>query len=508
MPDVLTVRKKNEVHITVSGDRGTEMELGEFFTFEVPGARYMPAYRNKMWDGKIRLYDSRRKTVYAGLLNQVKDFAAARGCELNYEVDEKYGHPDEKDSITPEELHSWTHGIPLHAAGKKITPRSYQLEGVYHAIKNRRCLLLSPTASGKSLMIYLMIRRFLQEREGKVLLIVPLTSLVEQMYGDFAEYSREDQEFDVEKDCHRIYSGKEKIGIHQRVIITTWQSVFKMPDSWFAPYRMVIGDEAHGFKSKSLCSIMEKLRDCPYRIGTTGTLDGAQTNERVLQGLFGPVHRVTTTRDLIDAGMISDLHIDVVQLGYSDTERKMAKHLDYQAEIDFLVSHEKRNRFIRNLAIAQNGNTLVLFSYVQKHLIPVHEMIVRKLAVDNPRRKVFLVYGGVEAEEREKIRAIVETEKDAIICAGVQVFSTGINIRNLHCIVFASPFKSQIRVLQSIGRGLRKSDDGRKTSVFDLADDLSWKKRRNFALEHAKERVKIYSKEKFDFKITQVPLTT
>ncbi len=506
MSEILTVRKKNEVYITVSGDRGIEMELSEFFTFEVPGARFMPAYRNKMWDGKIRLYDSRRKTVYAGLLDEVIQFAASRGYSLNYENDPVYGLPNAKNSITPESLHAWTKDIPLHVNGSKIEPRPYQLEAIYHGYRNRRNLLLSPTASGKSLIIYMLIRKFLQENEGKVLLVVPLTSLVEQMYGDFAEYSKNDDMFDVEKDCHRIYSGKEKIGMSQRVIITTWQSIFKMPDAWFAPYRMMIGDEAHGFKSKSLCAIMEKLRDCPYRIGTTGTLDGAQTNERVLQGLFGPVHRVTTTRDLIDAGMISDLKIEILQLGYTEEERKMAKHLDYQAEIDFLVSHEKRNRLIRNLAIDQKGNTLVLFSYVQKHLIPVHRDIAERLAKTNPGRKVFLVYGGVEAEEREAIRAIVEKEKDAIICAGVQVFSTGINIRNLHGIIFASPFKSQIRVLQSIGRGLRKSDDGRRTTVFDLADDLSWKKHRNYTLDHAKERVMIYGKERFDFTINDVPL--
>lgn len=507
MPEKLIVKKKNEVHITVSSeDRGAEMELSEFFTFEVPGARFMPAYRNKMWDGRIRLYDSRRKTVYAGLTQQVQEFAQSRGYEIEYINDPIYGQPNQKTDITPEGLHKWVQSVPLTASGKKIEPRSYQLEAVYHGYRNQRCLLLSPTASGKSLMIYLLIRKFLQEQEGKVLLVVPLTSLVEQMYGDFADYSRDDDEFDVERDCHRIYSGKEKIGIEQRVIITTWQSVFKMPDSWFGAYRMVIGDEAHGFKSKSLCAIMEKLRECPFRIGTTGTLDGAQTNERVLQGLFGPVHRVTTTRDLIDAGTIADLKVEIAQLGYSEDERKAAKHMDYQTEIDFLVGHEKRNRFIRNLAIAQNGNTLVLFTYVQKHLIPVHKAIVEKLAKDNPGRKVFLVYGGVETEEREAIRSIVEKEKDAIICAGVQVFSTGINIRNLHYIVFASPFKSQIRVLQSIGRGLRKSDDGRRTTVYDLADDLSWKKRRNYTLDHARERIMIYSKEKFDFRVTEVSL--
>jgi superfamily II DNA or RNA helicase len=292
-----------------------------------------------------------------------------------------------------------------------------------------------------------------------------------------------------------------------RVTLTTWQSIYKLDASWFNSYGMVIGDEAHNFKAKSLASIMEKLRDARYRIGTTGTIDGTQTHKLVLEGLFGPVYQVTTTKKLIDAETLSELQISVLLLKYADEYCQMMKDKTYQEEIDWMVSHDPRNRFIRNLAISQEGNTLVLFNYVEKHGKPLYDLIEAKLN-EAPRRtrKLFFVSGDVETDERERIRTITEGEKDAIIVASLGTFSTGINIKNLHNIIFASPSKSQIRVLQSIGRGLRRADNNQMTKVYDIADDLHWKKKRNYTLDHAAERIKIYSKEKFDYKIYEVQL--
>ena len=389
---------------------------------------------------------------------------------------------------------------------RSIAPRDYQMEAIYRTLIDQKRLLLSPTASGKSLIIYTLIRWFLSRNDSRVLLVVPTTSLVEQMYSDFADYSKNDPTWDNTVSCHRIYSGKEKINIDQRVIITTWQSIYKMPSSWFAPYGMVIGDEAHNFKAKSLAAIMEKLVHAVYRIGTTGTLDGTQTHKLVLEGLFGPVYQVTTTRALMDSDTLAKLKLDVLLLKYGDEYCKIVNKMDYQEEIDFIVTHAPRNKFIRNLALAQEGNTLVLYNYVEKHGKPLYDMIKAKLQEQGSERKLFFVSGGVETDERERIRAITEGEKDAIIVASMGTFSTGINIRNLHNIVFASPSKSQIRVLQSIGRGLRKSDNGVPTRVFDVADDLHWKKSRNYTLDHAAERVKIYGKERFDHEIHEVKL--
>ena len=266
---------------------------------------------------------------------------------------------------------------------------------------------------------------------------------------------------------------------------------------------MVIGDECHGFKSKSLSSIMNKATQAQYRFGTTGTLDGTLTHKLVLEGLFGPVYKVTTTKQLQDNDTLAALDINVLLLNYSEQLRKDFGKKTYQEEIDWIVQYEKRNKFIRNLACDIDGNTLVLFQRIDKHGKPLYDLINTKI---KNTRKVFYVSGETATVDRESIRNIVEKQKNAIIVASMGTFSTGINIRNLHNIIFASPSKSQIRVLQSIGRGLRKSDDGRPTNLFDIADDLHWRTRKNFSLIHSAHRVKIYKQEQFNYKITQVNL--
>jgi len=489
----IVVGKLNESFLQVSCEASTERELSEHFCFYVPGYKFMPAYKNRMWDGKIRLFDYRKKTIYCGLFNYLKEFAEQRGYSLVTDY-----RPTGKENV--DDLVS---RLPLTAAGAPIRPRGYQLAGVKHALANHKSLLLSPTASGKSLMIYLAIRHFLENNKNQnVLIVVPTTSLVEQMYSDFGDYSSTDS-WNVADNCHRIYSGKEKINLNHRVIITTWQSVYKMPTPWFKDYGMVIGDEAHNFKAKSLTAIMEKCVNAKYRIGTTGTLDGTQTHQLVLEGLFGPVYKVTTTKDLMDADDLAQLEIRILLLKYNDEYCKAVSKMKYQDELDFIVRYGPRNEFISDLATKINGNTLVLFQYVEKHGKPLHDILKKKVDKD---RKLFYVSGETDVDTRENIRAITEREDNAIIVASLGTFSTGINIKKLHNIIFASPSKSQIRVLQSIGRGLRKSGDGINTIVYDIADDLHWKTQKNYTLNHAGERISIYSKEKFEYNINEIKI--
>jgi superfamily II DNA or RNA helicase len=233
------------------------------------------------------------------------------------------------------------------------------------------------------------------------------------------------------------------------VIISTWQSIHKFSGDWFTEYGMVIGDEAHNFKAKSLTSILEKCVNAPFKIGTTGTLDGTQTHQLVLEGLFGPVYKVTTTKDLMDSNALAQMDISILLLKYQDEYCKSISKLKYQEEIDFIVKYGPRNTFISNLALDQKGNTLVLFNYVEKHGKPLHDILSKKIDKD---RKLFYVSGETKVDDRENIRAITEEQNNAIIVASLGTFSTGINIKRLHNIIFASPSKSQIRVLQSIWR--------------------------------------------------------
>ena len=486
------VTKKNEVYLEVDTEASTARSLSEHFTFEVPGAKFMPAYRNRIWDGKIRLYSPQTGELYLGLLSYLQKWL--EDWEEPYEISEEL--TDEKQ-LDREILNGFINGLKLKSRGKPIEPRDYQIDAVDFAIRKHRALLLSPTASGKSLIIYILVRYYkllLKDKEtDKTLILVPTTSLVEQMYSDFVDYGWS------ENNMQRVYSGHDREVTHS-VVISTWQSLYKMPKSYFDSFGLVIGDEAHLFKAKSLTSILTKLDQCKYRFGLTGTLDGMQTHRLVLEGLFGSLNKVISTKKLIDAKTLAEFKIKSLVLTYSEEECKTVKGMNYQDEMDYIVTHKIRNKFIKDLTLNLKGNTLVLFQYVEKHGNVLHQMISEE-ATD---RKVFYVYGGTDTKTREDIRAITEKEKSAIIVASYGTFSTGINIRNLHNIVFSSPSKSRVRTLQSIGRGLRKSESKDTATLYDIADDFTHKSKRNFTINHFQERINIYAEEEFDYEITRI----
>ena len=500
----ITILKKNESTALVDCDAGIAQELSEYFSFFVPGYKYMKLYKRRIWDGKIRLFNAVNRELPAGLYPFVDEFCKRNSYTLLTESSD-YGSPLDKNEQDPEVIYKYIKDLNLQSRGNPIDIRDYQFDAVMKALNLNRCVLLSPTGSGKSLIIYCLSQIWLKyitdgfryPKAGRVLVVVPTTSLVEQMEKDFIDYGYSPQ------GVHKIYSGKDKDNINSSIVISTWQSIYKLPKDWFDQFGMVIGDECHGFKSKSLTDIMNKCTEAKYRIGTTGTLDNAQVHHLVLQGLFGKIHRVTTTKELQDNNTLAKLDINIIILKYDEKARKDFGKKTYHDEIDFIVGHESRNRFIRNLALSSSGNTLVLFQRVDAHGKPLFDLINEKA---EEGRKVFYVSGEVETNDREAIRQITEKQKDAIIVASLGTFSTGINIRNLHNIIFASPSKSQIKVLQSIGRGLRQSDDGRSTTLYDITDDIHYKGRKNYALLHGEERVKIYNKEKFNFKIIEVPI--
>ena len=494
----ISIVKKDEVHIRVKCEPSIAQELNDHFSFDVPGAKFHPLYKSRMWDGKVRLYSMFTQELYVGLKGYVEHFAKER----EYSVDDSE-YIKSSDEVTYDEVKEYCESLDLHSRGEPIQIRDYQIDAVYQAINDGRRLLLSPTGSGKSLIIYCLVR-WHSEKSRRQLLLVPTTSLVEQMYSDFQDYSSNNG-WKTSSNCHRIYGGHEKSNEYN-VVISTWQSLYKLPKKFFSEFQTIYGDEAHLFKAKSLTGILNKCNTSPYRIGTTGTLDGTKTHKLVLEGLFGPVYKVTTTKKLITDKTLADLEIFNLILNYSDEIKKSAKGFTYQEEMDFLVQHEPRNRFIRNLALSQTGNTLVLFQYVEKHGKVLYDMIFTKLANREKERKVFFVFGGTDTEQREEIRRITETQADAIIVASYGTFSTGINIKNLHNIIFASPSKSRIRNLQSIGRGLRTSENKTSCKLYDIADDLTWKSRKNYTLLHMIERIKIYNDEHFNYKLIKVSL--
>jgi superfamily II DNA or RNA helicase len=480
----MIISKKNEVYLSLSDLQPSESrELFEYFTFEVPGARFMPMYKNRIWDGKIRLFSPGTGEIYVGLLEYVKRYCDKRNISYILEKGVENGR-----DVSSEVVSGFVRSLKPKSKGKSLKIRDYQIQAVQHAISRNRSLIVSPTASGKSLVIYSLVRYYQMAGE-QILILVPTTSLVEQMYTDFQDYGWSPGTY-----CQRIYQGHDRKVIKD-VVISTWQSLYKMPKKYFEQFGCVIGDEAHLFKAKSLTGIMTKLHLCKYRFGFTGTLDGTQTHKLVLEGLFGPAKKVTTTKQLMDKKTLANLKIKCIILKHPNIRERMT----YAEELDYLVSSESRNHFILELLRNIDGNTLCLFQLVEKH----GKILYNDMKGDE---NVYFVYGGTDTDQREKIRGLVEKHKNSTTIASYGTFSTGINIRNINNIVLASPSKSKIRVLQSIGRGLRRSSIKDSILIYDIADDISYGERRNFTLNHFTARINIYNEEQFNYEISRIKL--
>ena len=489
----ITVSKFNEVYLRIKAEPAISKELSEFFTFEVPNAKFMPSVRNRLWDGRIRLFNAATGKIYLGLLPYVQRFCEEQRYEIAYEESSQYGSVEDKEKISKDSTAKFIRGLKPKSGGENLKVRPYQMVAIHYILRHHRGLLLSPTGSGKSFIIYALLRYYAHKlKDKKILIVVPTTSLVEQMYSDFADYG-----WEPDKHCHKLYAGSDK-NTDKDVVISTWQSIYKLSKNYFNQFGAVFIDECHLAKAKSLTGIMSKLVDCKYRIGTTGTLDGTEINQLVLEGLFAKVEEVTTTQELVKEKYLSNLHIQVIVLEHI---RENKKRRTYQEEMEYLATSPSKNNFISKLAKGLKGNTLILAQYIKQ--LQTITLILTSYKED---RKVFFVYGGTDTKDREDIRNIVEEEEDAIIVASYGVFSTGINIKRLHNIVFASPYKSQIKVLQSIGRGLRLTEDKTQCNLFDIADDLSYNNNSNFTLKHLEERIKIYSTQEFEYEIVPVRL--
>ena len=496
MSERIEIEYINSVYMRIKADAGMKSELSEFFAFKPEGYQFSPKYKARVWDGTIRLFQPMRPVLYVGLFQHLKKFCEDRDYIL--EAPPEIGETEIIEKGYVEEL--------AESINCKYKPRDYQVEYIENALKNRRSLSLSPTSSGKSLIIYLIQQHYYQTFGLRTLIIVPTISLVHQMSGDFVDYGCED-------DIYTIQGGVDK-NTKAPIVISTWQSLIKQPKDWFRQFGVVMGDEAHTFQAKSLTKIMHNLEDCRYRHGFTGTLKSSEskTHRLVLEGCFGDVKKVVSTKKLMDEGTVSNFEVKAIVLNHSNEAKEKFKKAmatvkesvrKWPAEREYIVNHEKRNNFIRNLVWSLEGqNNLILFDLVEKHgkvLAPL---------LEKEGRELHFIYGNTKGEERERIRHLVENDPDKKhnILASYGVFSTGVNIRRLDNVIFASSSKSEIKVLQSIGRSLRKAEDSQNAVLYDIADDLSVGSYENYTLKHFKQRIEIYSAEEFPFKIFTVDI--
>lgn len=495
--DIIRVEKIDNVYMKVIAEPSSLQELSDFFSFKPEGYQFSPKYKARIWDGIIRLMSPFKPYLYIGLLDHLKSFCETR--EYNLIIDKELNEEENVDD---------NYGYSLATElGIKLTLHDYQNDYIVNAIRKKRSLSLSPTSSGKSLMQYLIAQHYYRTYEHRVLMIVPIISLVSQMRGDFIDYGCD------ETLIHTISAGANKQS-SAAFTISTWQSLQRMPKEYFDQFRVIIGDEAHLFTGKSLTTIMEKCTEAPYKFGFTGTISSdSKTHQLVLQGLFGTVKRYVSTKNLIDTGKVATFKIKAFVLEHDSSMRKQFRdkvnqlkvQKRYAAEREFLANHTKRNYFIRNLVWSlENQNNLILFDLVDKHG-KILEPLLRKEG-----KNLHFIYGDTPGHERERIRNLIENDpnKNHNILASYGVFSTGVNLKRLDNLILASGSKSEIRILQSIGRTLRKGNGSDDATLYDITDNLSLGSYTNYTLEHFKKRIEIYSKEEFPFKIYNLPLSS
>lgn len=486
MREKVTLTKVDEVYLHVSADRGILREMQDHFSFFTEGYQFHPKFKAKAWDGKIRLLNLMNQRIYVGLLDEILEFCRERDYDPVYDYEE---FAEAEMSLV--EAKAFINSVMEEVTIPDFDLRDYQIETFLHCVRKNRALFLSPTSSGKSWMIYLLVKWY----ASPTLIIVDSTTAVHQMVQDFVEYGAD------ASDMHKIFGGQEK-NVSNRIVVSTWQSLLDMPQKFFDRFEVIVGDEAHHFAATTFTKLMEKIRYARYRFGFTGTIKGSKCNSMVLEGLFGRIKQIVTTKQLMDAGYVAQLDIKCIVFQYDAATKKRMKKSTYQQEMDFLVSSPARNRFIKNLVGGLEGNTLVFFNLVDKH----GKVLYNILKDAYPDKKVLFVHGGVDGEIRNDIRAEIENSDNVIAVVSYGTFQTAISIKNIWNMVFASPSKSRIRNLQSIGRGLRMNRKKTRVELFDLADNLiigTWK---NHTIRHFAERINTYSEEKFKPKIYNVKL--
>lgn len=496
----IEVKFLNTSHVQIQADANIVYELRDYFSFQPPGYQYQAKYKYGGWNGFIYLMDYNGKLPY-GLAYLVTKFAESHGYSIW--VDPRI---HEKEDITRDQFDKWLSEHPVYSGNKQIDPHWYQSDSVFEGIHNRRGVLNLPTSAGKSLIQALIARWTLEHYTGKVLVIVPTTGLVTQMIDDFVDYRLFPREMML-----GIKAGTNKNSESAKIYVSTWQSAAKMPPEWFQQFMCLMVDECHLSTGQSITSIINNMDQCIFKFGLSGSLKEGKANMMQYVGAFGKIFKPVNTAKLMEEGQVTNLRINTVFLRYAEDEIKKLKGAEYQTETTYVTSHTRRNTWVCKLALKlakeKKENVFIMFKTI-KHGKWLYEQLSK--VHDN----VVYISGETKTEDRDAMKKIAETTTGLIVVGSIGVLSTGISIKNLHHIIFAHPCKSAVIVKQSIGRVLRKHASKAMATVWDLVDDLASKSKRdptkysalNYGMKHARERIRIYSEERFDYVIKKVQL--
>ena len=497
MSEIIELKKIDEVYLLVSCDKSQEMELKEHFSRYAPNYRYHPKYVAKIWSGKIYFF-GRDHLLPIGLLREFLLFCNkfSYQCKFNFDVNEL------KEEVSNFVIDEFIAGLKQHYPSK-FELMTHQYEAFKSCVRKKRGVSQIVTGGGKSFLMYNLIQ-YLRLQKRKILLLVPSVSLVEQMYSDFQSYGWSD----ISSRVTKLYSG-QKPDFTKDLLISTWQSVYKFDVNFFEKYDSLLVDETHNLRGASLTDIAKKCKNCDYRLGFTGTLPTEPSELMTINGYLGDVIAVTKASELIDKGVLSQIKIMNVLMDYPDDIKLKNKNRSYNEELETIYNFPDRNKIIKNILDSkQNDNTLILCHLID-HLKQIEKYLVEHL--DMSKYKLYIIYGEISAEEREKIRIKMDQESGVILLSSYGTMSTGVSIKKIHNIIFASSYRSKIKVLQSIGRGLRTHESKDKMILWDMVDCLVCKTRtgafiKNHVYKHWEERLKYYKENGFEYKNATVKL--
>ena len=488
MTDTIILKPINQIYFQVTCTDSQAFELRARYEAYIENYKWNPKVRAKIWSGKISFFSVIEKQLPIGFL---QDFI--QHCKsFNYKYIIDCAPSELMNFITDDEYEGIKKDIFKESA---FQLRDYQDLAFKTLITKKRGIIEYGTGSGKSMILYAVIKYLMNVCDNKILLIVPSVSLVQQMSSDFREYGWDG----FFESCGLIFSGSEHYDTEKKLVVSTWQSLQNRPESFFNRFDAVLVDEVHGAKALVMQKILKLLSKAEYRIGTTGTLSNEKINTLTITGLLGPVVAKKKSSELIKEGILSPIKIVNCLLKYPE-EMVVKSGEKYNEEVEKTIYYPNRNRALKYIIknLDAKKNTLVL-----AHRIEHIKQITEYLKLSFPGRKVYEIYGGVDADEREKIRKLVNDEEGTIIVASFKTVGTGINIPKLHHIIMASSYKSKITVIQAIGRGLRTHESKSKMVLFDFVDDLRWKKKTgaigyNNLYNHYLERKKHYKEQGFE----------
>jgi superfamily II DNA or RNA helicase len=485
----------------------------------VKGYKFLPAFKIGAWDGKIDFFNNGQINI--GLWKEL--VKAMKEIGSNFQIQNKEDFPIDRD-ITLEKVQEFcddffeNHYIEKDGEKIKFSPRDYQVETAFKILKNKFTLSAVATSGGKTLIMSIVMFYILEniDPDAKFLIITPAISLVTQAYDEFVSFNTafgkgHEKQLDIRieeimSSTPRKYSGAKDPNVY----ISCYQSITEWDKDWFLKFDAVMVDEAHQAKSKSLVTILEKtFTNAKYRFGVSGTFPDEMSCEILtIQSILGPILSDISAKKLIKEGSISPLDIKVMYLNHEDksfdmilkTIRKNPNRAieAYQAEKEYIQKSDKRIAFIKKLISKCTKNTLLLFNSIEYGTKLLEELEKEKL--DNVI--FYYIDGSISGKNREVIKKEMEIldGKVRILVASFGTLSTGISIKNLYNIVFTESFKSESRIIQSIGRGLRLHSTEKVANIFDLVDQFIEENPRNAYFKHGEERTKMYRKHHYPYK--------